>query len=665
MGNNDNIMKKLFKFWIVVALLLMAGCNKDGDDIDDGNNASSEGTITIISAMTDFTAKGGSAVVTFDATAPWTAHILNNRADSWCSVEPASGPMGKSSVTITTTANDTAYDRSATVVLNAGKSEYLRVSQKPEDALTITSSKFEIPVEGGEVVIETTANASIEYVIDKEAKSWITYEGTRAMTTSNLVFKIAPSDEEEVRTGVITVKCGSCSEDITIYQEGTKPAIVLSKNRINKSSHRHTAYIDVKSNVDVTVEIPSDIDWISEDTTKSTSTNRFYFEISENLDTENSRSAKINFANKEYGLTETLTIYQERKWTIMLDKTAYVLGTEGGRLEFDIQTNSTVKVRLSEGAESWISQVSTRALETRNLCFDVAKCSLNEIREGTITLLDGNANQHIITVKQMGTSYIDPELVPDDEIWYRTLDGKKYNTRYCERFTEQPFNAAIISHTYENGIGKIKCDGTITTINIYALSDPNSKLSELYLPKTTETINERGIYNAPNLTTLHIPQNLNFCSSINDGNMIQFTGHNVSEDGRCVIIDGTLAAFASKNITEYTTPAGVKQVYSTAFRNSPKLAEITLSEGVVSLRDKAFENCKSLRVVTLPSTLKNIDHTTFDGCDNLEAVYGDVTSEDHSCIVSEKKTCTICYQKRTKRLQDSRQYHPNSGICVS
>lgn len=308
-------MKRFFMLLTAALLLGATGCTSDNDV--DNNTEPQPSTITLDSSAADFTANGGAEEITFIASGAWSAEVINSRADGWCSVEPMRGEAGSGKITITTLANDTPDDRTASVIIKTGTaSETVKVSQKQKNALTLTASRFEVSAEGGEVTIEIKANVDYEYVIDKSAEEWISYAGTRALKTSNLCFKVAQNEEVEKREGVITIRSGSLSEQVTIYQEGEKPAIVLSKSEYIVSAAGETIAVEVKSNVDVSVEIQADVDWISENTTRALSTNTYRFDIAENLSYDQ-RTAQILFTNKANNLTESVTVIQSLEDSIV------------------------------------------------------------------------------------------------------------------------------------------------------------------------------------------------------------------------------------------------------------------------------------------------------------------------------------------------------------
>lgn len=473
-----------------MVVVAMVACSDDSSTEGGGSNGGNNGggqttqaSLTVSPTNVDFSTDGGTGKVTITSTAEWTAEFVNDRADDWCSIDATSGSAGSSTLTITTTANDTPDERTASVVVKSGSlSKTIAVSQKQKDALTVTSSKFEVEAEGGEVVIEVKANVDFEYVIDESAKEWISYEGTRAIHTSTLVFKVDENDDTEKREGKITIESGEFSEEVMVYQAGTGPSIVISQNEYTVSSAGETIAVEVKSNVDVAVEIPDNVDWIKESTTRATSTNTYYFDILLNEEYEQ-RSAEIMFINKENNLAESVKVTQTQKDAIVMAKSEYEVGVEGGTLDFEIATNVDVSVTISDNAKDWIQQVETRAVETMTLYFNVSAYSGNGGREGTITISGGNTVQSI-TVRQG---------VFSSQILYTTTD----NNIISEIGGFYDYNKTklnIISNVYEDGQGVMTFDGKLTYIN-YNSFVGRSTLKSIIIP---EGVVEIGYYDWTN-----------------------------------------------------------------------------------------------------------------------------------------------------------------------
>lgn len=329
-----------------------------------------------------FTTDGGNNTISFTTNESWTAQVINSRADNWCEIYPTSGSAGDVTICVITTPNDTPDDRTASIVIKAGTvSKTVTVSQKQKDALTVTSSKFEVEATGGEVKIEVKANIDFEFTIDESAKEWIKYEGTRAMKTSTLTFSVAENDNIEKREGKIAIKSGEFNEVVTIYQAGDEPTIVISQNEYVVSSDGETIAVEVTSNVDVELGMPADIDWISENTTRAMSTNTYYFDIQPNEDYVQ-RSTEIKFTNKENGLSEIVKVVQTQKDALVVAKDSYTVNSDGDQIEIEVSHNVDFDIEI---ANDWITKVqNTRAFVTETIVFNIAKNPTNDNREGTI-----------------------------------------------------------------------------------------------------------------------------------------------------------------------------------------------------------------------------------------------------------------------------------------
>ncbi|MBO5043930.1 MAG: DUF4932 domain-containing protein [Alistipes sp.] len=122
-------------FYTLFAILAFVACSES--DVDNGGNSGGGQTppkqpeITLSTTAADFSTDGGTNVITFTSSEAWTAEVVNSRADDWCSIDPTSGPAGSAKITVTTTANDTPDDRTASVIIKAGTtSKTINVSQK-------------------------------------------------------------------------------------------------------------------------------------------------------------------------------------------------------------------------------------------------------------------------------------------------------------------------------------------------------------------------------------------------------------------------------------------------------------------------------------------------------------------------------------------------------
>lgn len=379
-----NALMKRF-FYTLFAILAFVACSES--DVDNGGNNGGGQTppkqpeITLGTTAADFSTDGGSNVITFTSSEAWTAQVVNTRADDWCSIDPTSGPAGSAKITVTTTENDTPDDRTASIIIKAGTaSKTINVSQKQKDALTVTSSKFEVSAEGGEVSIEVKANIDFEYTIEESAADWVEYKATRALKTSNLVFEVKENNDTDKREARIVISSDDMEEIVTIYQEGSEPSIILTENEFTVSSSAETIAVEVKSNVDVTVEIPTDADWIMENTTRAFSTNTYYFDIEQN-DGYDNRTAQIKFTNKATGIYEYVTVTQMQRDAIVVAKDSYTVDSEGDEIVIEVGHNIDFDIEI---ADDWITRKETRAFKTDKLTFVIAANKGYDNRESTI-----------------------------------------------------------------------------------------------------------------------------------------------------------------------------------------------------------------------------------------------------------------------------------------
>ena len=603
-------MKKYFYQWLLLcAMTFVAACSDGGEEIDNPQTPSvpEQPTITLGgSSSSDFPTDGGSNTLSFTASTDWTAEVINSRADAWCSVSPTSGKAGNAQITITTTANDTPDNRSASVILKAGTTQKtITVSQKQKDALTVTSDKFEVSAEGGEIKIEVKANIDYEYSIAYEgaAKDWITSGGARALKTSTLTFKVAANEEVEKREATVTIKSGSFKEEVKVYQAGTTPSITLTKNEFVVASAGESIAVEVKSNVDVTVELPTDVDWISENQSRAMSTNTYHFTIAESQEYDQ-RTAEIKFTNKANNLSETVKVVQVQKDAIVVAKNSYTVDNDGDEIIIEVGHNIDFDIEIGT---DWISLFKTRSLETTNLRFLITKNQTLEKREGIVKLVanDKDITQNITFIQERGNVLSSMTCAPN-EILYTT----KYNL-IIELSNNKGFGGNLVYNIYENGIGRLIFGNDVTAIPQDAFKDCNSmeyillpdgvksiganafsgcsNLKRIIIPSNTESISQKAFANCYSLEYICIPT---YLKSWGAGLFEGCTGK--------ILYNGPLPEF--KNYTKFGVFIG------------SRFSEINIGENVQNIGSYSFYNCIELTKVSIPDKVRDIGLAAFKNC---------------------------------------------------
>lgn len=393
-------MKKKFFYLFPLFILLLLVVYSCKDDNNEPTLPEPSPEITIPSSENlnpVLSQEGGTVSIAFTTTADWTASLVNTRAESWITVTPNSGTKGKNEITIITTANETYDERNATVVLKCGTiSKNIVVTQKQKDALTVTSSKYEVDGEGGNISVEVKANINFEVEVRAD---WIKQqtEKTRALTTSNLNFTIEPNETGDKREGEIIIKSGELLETVKVYQ-GFENFITLTKKDFTIPEEGGNVDIEIKSTLDYEVKMLSDVDWITEIQSRAVSTHTHHYTISPN-DTHDSREAKIVFYDpKDENVADTVIIQQLQKDCIIMEQDEYILGHEGETLNIKVDANVEYAVIVSD---NWIERVTTRTLFTEILRFTITANESENQRTGSITLTGGDITK-VITIKQAG-----------------------------------------------------------------------------------------------------------------------------------------------------------------------------------------------------------------------------------------------------------------------
>ena len=404
-------MKHFWTYSLCLAMfLLVVGCGSDKDELlpepeptPSGASIEFEGgnppTIVVSS-------EGGISTLTFTATGAWTAEVnAVTRAVDWISVSPTSGGPSKVDLQIKIQPNETYEERNAAITLRCGSTtKTVTVTQKQKDALLVTSNKVELDVAGGEFAIEVQANVSISVEMEETARSWISSVATRGLNVSTLRFTAKENEDIQPRQAVITIKGGDLVEEVTVYQVGSGPAIVLSQKEYTVSSVGEIITVELKSNTAYKVMMP-DVNWVNEVDTRAFSAYTHYYRVAPN-DTYDTRTAEIVFVDEVNGLKEAVTITQMQQDAIVVAKEDYIVPATGGPLDFSVNTNVDFSVETSA---SWIRQVDTRGLVEKPLHFIITENTAETLREGVITLRSGELEQEI-KVTQEGKAEI-PLLV--------------------------------------------------------------------------------------------------------------------------------------------------------------------------------------------------------------------------------------------------------------
>lgn len=432
-----------------------------------------------------------SVIVTCNGT--WA---LSGETVSWCRPSKTTG-QNNDVVTFNIDENNLSDDRNATYTFTcATESAKFVLTQKGKDALTVTKSKFEVSAQGEQIAVEVNANISFDYEIAQADKSWVSYVGSRAMTTSRLLFSISPNEETATREGTITITSEIGKETIKIYQFGASPALVLTQKEYIVPSDGQTIKVELNSNVDYEVAMPS-VDWITESPTRAISTHTHYYTIASNTTCDN-RSTEIHFYNKENNIDEIVEITQLQKDALIIGKTDYQVPQEGGTVDVTLQHNIDFEIKINE-TDTWITQIETRALQENQLRFNISENTTGAERIGKIMIANTQQNiSQTITITQSAIPVLD---IPDPNFKaYLVANYDQNSDNEISRFEIEKLKSLIVS-----SLGIASLEGIEHFTNLEGLACNNNSLTELDLSKNTQLTELTCGYNK--ISKLILPPN--------------------------------------------------------------------------------------------------------------------------------------------------------------
>lgn len=381
-------------FALVVASLIIVSCSKGGGGNDDPTPPtppapSGKQELTLTGDCTrglTYASEGGEQEITFTSTHSWTASISSNTA-SWCKLGSISGQAGSIRIPVTISANETYDERNSTVTITSGSlRRTVVVTQKQRDALLVSSSKVEIPTNGGEFTIKVSANITYTYTIPEQFKSWIsTVSGSRALTTKELTFKAAPNDDSSSREGYIIFSGGGLEEKVNVYQTGGS-VLIISEKAKNMPAAGGTFTVELTSNCEFNVQTPT-VNWIRQDMSRALSSHTLHFIVDPYESAEAPRKGEVKFVSADGSVSETVTVTQYEKSALVLAENELEVPAAGGSVRVEYSTNREVICEIPSAEAGWIKafdQKTSRAMTTGEQWFEIAANTAMQPRSANV-----------------------------------------------------------------------------------------------------------------------------------------------------------------------------------------------------------------------------------------------------------------------------------------
>lgn len=486
---------------------------------------------SIISNGLSFSAAEGEQSISFSVNANWTLSIASTTSGTtWCKASATSGSKGTANVKFTIGENTDYEDRSVSVTIKAGTvSKTFTITQKGVDALLVTTTKYEVAQEGGQIEIEVKANIDYKMEISEEAKDWIKESSGRALTTYKHKLDIAMNEDAEKREGEITFKSGDKVETVKVYQAGGA-ILLLSQNEYDVSDKGDTISVDIKSNIDFGVQMP-DVDWIiDEASSRGLSSHTLKYIVSANEGYDN-RSAEIVFYDKNSDLKDTLKVVQAQKDAIILSQKEFDIKDAGETIEVKLLSNVDIEIMISEEVD-WIIQMESRALKEHILYFKVLENNGYDNRSAKIVFAqkDSALNDSVIInqpplpkivslkeagslKKQLGDDYLKivslkvVGSINGDDIYYlrKMLGGSNFSQADWGKLTTLDLSEALIVEGGEWYYDKYYSSDNV--IGDYMFCGCTN-LRNIVLPDNITMVGESAFRDCSALKSIIIPDNV-------------------------------------------------------------------------------------------------------------------------------------------------------------
>ena len=262
---------------------------------------------------------------------------------------------------------------------------------------------------------------------------------------------------------------------------------------------------------------------------------------------------------------------------VILDESSAEFSAKGGEytLSFSLVELENCEFLFSDGAEEWL------AINT-----DGGACQLTVAYNPTTELREAE-----ITIKVRDKDKSDNFYVSQQPSFHIAFSCDADASADAFSFVS---DAEHFATELNEGNGVLLL--TYAPIYIERVAGPFTSIT---IPDSAIEIRESAFEGCSSLTSITIPDSVTMIGeSAFEGcvDLVEFKGKWATEDGRALIIDGTLSGFAPKGLSEYTIP-----------------------EYVTHLNDRIFAGCSHITLFTFNSlTPPTLGEGVFDGIENLQ-----------------------------------------------
>ena len=472
-----------------------------------------------------------------------------------------------------------------------------------------------IEADGGEFDVLVTTNLEYNVVIDKESQSWVSVADTRAVRKEKLTFTIAPNEQYVSRVATISLidKDKTTLETFTIEQ---LPASCASNKLIYTSTDGQPIYVDVSAiGVDMTAnKYENGVGVMRFNGTITTIPNQLFYNC-KNLKSIILPDSVTTIGDNAFAGCDSLTSVSIGKGV-----TSFGSGVFAGCTGELIINSNIPSVSSSEDSPFYNSQFTKVTIG--NSVTTIGDYAFYECRSLTSVTIGNSVTTIGVCAFEQCTSLTSVTI------------GKGVTSFGSGVFAgctgELIINSNIPSVLspedspfYNSQFTKVTIGNSVTTIGNYAFLGCTS-LTSVTIGNSVTTIGVCAFEQCTSLTSVTIPDSVTTiggdafysCTSLKE-----FKGKFAADNGRCLIKDNTIIAYANASGTTYTIPDSVTTIGAWAFYNCDSLTSVTIGNSVTTIGDHAFLYCHSLTSVTIGDSVTTIEGAAFYDCSSLKTVY--------------------------------------------
>ncbi len=520
-------------------------------------------------------------------------------------------------------------------------SDTLTIIQMQKDGLFVTPKSTSVPSSGSTVV--ATVSSNIEYnVIIPSGVGWVSKITTKGLTENDHTFEVSSNSSYDPRTVkiIFKAKTGELSDTLIINQ-AAKDGILLTAKTKTVVSGGGIIDVEINTNVEYDIILPSGVSWVSLSGTKSLVSYTHQFYVSANPD-YSSREAHIIFRDKHSSLSDTLTIIQMQKDGLFVTPKSAEIPNTGGTVNAQVMANVDYQIIMPQGV-TWVSNVTSKALLPGNYTFSVSQNELNQARsanvifKATITSLADtirinqlpsnyfSLSTYEFRVQKNGGNYsysVTANIpysvrIVNGGTWLSqsspgSLETRTYNLEISNN-TSGSERIALIIFDYAAGADTL-------TVRQYSFDGYFADIKESETLASTIPQGDRSSIERLKISGLLTAADFSLLRS--DFRGVRF--YDLSEASLVSngIPSGAFRIVGSPAISleQIILPPGLLNIGENAFNGCINLTDIILPPGITSIGAGAFNGCTSLADIIIPSGVTSIGAGAFAGSSSLAKV---------------------------------------------